>query len=98
MNNTSFEDSTRSAISNNPEIFGKLVSLSFLVFGIVAVIGAFKDWDWLYKPDDEYHNRWTIGQISRYLGRRPARVLGGLCGILLIIAGAVWSYTAFLGQ
>src|SRR4051812_31808918 len=83
-------------IHNNGDTFSKMVSLAFLVFGILVVIGAIKNWDWLYKPDDSYHNKWTIGQLSRYLGRRPARIAGFFGGLLLIAVGSFWSYRAFL--
>lgn len=80
---------------NNPALFGKLVSLLFLVFGILVVIAAIRNWDWIFKPDESYHNRWTIGQVSRYMGRTPARILGFIGGVLLIAVGSFWSYLAF---
>lgn len=95
MKNEGLIESVRAWIHANGALFSKLVSLGFLIFGILVVIGAIKDWDWLYKPDEAYHNRWTLGQISRYLGRSTARVLGFIGGLLLITAGSVWSYTAF---
>ena len=79
----------------NAGLLSKMVSLAFLVLGFLVVIGALKNWDWLYKPDVAYHNKWTIGQVSRYLGRNTSRVLGFGGGLLIIIAGAVWSYMAF---
>ena len=79
----------------NAGALSKIVSLAFLAFGILVVIGAIKNWDWLYKPDIAYHNKWTIGQISRYLGRNTARVVGFVGGLLLILAGAVWTYMSF---
>jgi Immunity protein 17 len=82
-------------LAMNAGLLSRIVSLAFLVFGILAVIGAIKNWDWLYKADVAYHNKWTIGQISRYLGRNTARVCGFVGGLLLILAGAVWSYMAF---
>ena len=90
------EENKAQNIVKHTSMFGKLVSLTILVFGILVVIGAIKNWDWLFKPDDSYHNKWTIGQISRYLGRNTARVVGFIGGILLIIAGGVWSYSAFM--
>jgi Immunity protein 17 len=79
-------------ISGHGHTFSLIVSLSFLVFGILAVIGAILNWDWMYKPDVAYHNNWNIHQISRYLGRDVARVLGVVGGIMLMISGAYWSY------
>lgn len=92
------EDKVKSWMHNNSGTVGKVVSLVFLVFGILVVIGAIKNWDWIYKPDESYHNRWTIGQMSRYLGRNTARAIGFIGGILLIIVGSYWSYKAFLRQ
>lgn len=74
---------------------GKALSLAILVVGILLIIGAIMDWDWIYKPDNTYHNNWNTGQISRYLGRGTARVFGFLVGLLLVIAGGAWSYMAF---
>jgi hypothetical protein len=89
------ENSIRNWIHANPGIFGKMVSMAFLLFGVLVVIGAIRDWDWLFKPDQSYHNKWTIGQVSRYLGRNPARVVGFVGGLFLIICGSIWSYRAF---
>ncbi len=89
------EDNIRTSIHNNPGIVFKLFSLVFLIFGFLAVIGAIKNWDWLYAPDGHYQNNWNMGQVSRYLGRSAARVIGFILGLLIIIAGAVWTYKAF---
>lgn len=89
------EDKVRNWMHNNSGLVGKLVSLTILTIGILLVIGAFKNWDWLFKPDQSYHNRWTIGQVSRYLGRNTARVVGFVGGVVLIIAGGFWSYSSF---
>ena len=95
MHDDSTIEQIRSWMHNNGGTFSKMVSLAFLVFGILVVIGAVKDWDWLFKPDIGYHNKWTIGQISRYMGRTPARILGFIGGLLLIAVGSFWSYLAF---
>ena len=95
MNDDSSIEKIRSWMHNNSETFGKMVSLAFLVFGILVIIGTIKNWDWIYKPDESYHNRWTIGQMSRYLGRDTARVIGFVGGLILIVAGGVWTYSAF---
>jgi hypothetical protein len=92
MNEVSSVDKIRTWIHQNSGLFSTMVSLAFLVFGVLVVVGAVRNWDWLFKPDESYHNKWTIGQVSRYLGRGPARVLGFVGGLILIIAGAVWSY------
>ena len=88
-------DKVTSWINNNGGLVGKMVSLVILIFGLLVIIGSIKNWDWLYKPDASYHNKWTMGQISRYLGRGTARVIGCAGGLLLVIAGAYWIYAAF---
>lgn len=95
MNEKATSLQMKALLAISPGLLTKLVSLSFLLIGILVVVGAIKNWDWLYKPDVAYHNKWTIGQISRYLGRNTARVCGFVAGLLLILAGAVWSYMAF---
>lgn len=95
MNEKAASLQLKALLAISPGLLTKLVSLSFLLIGILVVVGAIKNWDWIYKPDVAYHNKWTIGQISRYLGRNTARVCGFVAGLLLILAGAVWSYMAF---
>lgn len=82
-------------LQTSPGLVGKTFALALLVFGVLCIVGAVKNWDWIYKPDESYHNRWTIGQISRYAGRNTARLIGAVGGVLLVVAGAVWSYKLF---
>ena len=89
-------DKIKNWIQHNGGTVGKIVSLTILLFGILVIIGAFRDWDWLFKPDASYQNKWTIGQLSRYLGRNTARIIGFVGGVLLVIAGAVWSYMTLI--
>ena len=88
-------DKVTNWMNSNGGLVGKMVSLVVLIFGLLVIIGAIKNWDWLYKPDASYHNKWTMGQISRYLGRGTARVIGCVGGLLLVIAGTYWTYAAF---
>ncbi|MDO4729160.1 MAG: Imm17 family immunity protein [Bacteroidota bacterium] len=71
-------------IDNNKPLFGKIISLLLLGLGICLVVGAFKNWDWLYAADKHYQNNWTMGQISRYLGRTTARIIGFFGGVFII--------------
>ena len=48
-------------IKENPLAFGGVLSLMSFVFGVCLVLGAVKDWDWLYEPDEHYQNNWTMG-------------------------------------
>ena len=95
MPDSSNIDKAKGWIQSNPGIFSKIISLAFLLFGIIVVVGAILNWDWLFKPDASYQNKWTIGQISRYLGRNNARILGLIGGLILVFAGGWWSYMAF---
>jgi len=81
-------------IKENSGLVGKFFSIAILAVGLLLIIGAILNWDWMYKPDEHYHNRWNTGQISRYLGRGTARVFGFAVGLLLVIAGGYWSYMA----
>lgn len=95
MPDNSAIEKAKNAIQNNPGTFSKIFALALLTFGVLVVIGAIKNWDWLYSPDDSYHNWYTIGQVSRYLGRGTARVIGFIGGLILIFAGGAWSYAVF---
>ena len=82
-------------VGKNPHVFGGIVALLLAAFGVCLIIGALKDWNWLYAPDGHYQNNWTMGQISRYLGRDMARVIGFFTGIFFIVIGLYSSYIAF---
>ena len=82
-------------IGKNPITFGGIVALLLAAFGICLIIGALKNWDWLYEPDKHYQNNWTMGQISHYLGRDMARLIGFITGVFFIIVGIYFSYIAF---
>ncbi|MFJ1376771.1 hypothetical protein ACILPE_09765 [Capnocytophaga canimorsus] len=82
-------------IHNNKALFGKIIALALFILGFCLVIGAFKNWDWLYAADKHYQNNWTMGQISRYLGRDTARIIGLFGGFFLIFIGGYLTYVAF---
>ncbi|WP_316807396.1 Imm17 family immunity protein [Pedobacter agri] len=89
------EEKTNQWISNNPSLFGKGVAVVVLLFGICLMVGAIKNWDWLYKADGHYQNNWSMGQISRYLGRDTARIIGFCGGILFTAIGGFLVYAGF---
>ena len=82
-------------VGKNPITFGGIVALLLAAFGICLIIGALKNWDWLYEPDKHYQKNWTMGQRSRYLGRDMARTIGFITGVFFIIVGIYFSYIAF---
>ena len=88
-------DAIETWIRSNPVIFGKLISTACLVFGLLLIIGAIRDWDWLYAPDKHYQNNWAMGQISRYMGRGNARVTGAIGGVIFVALGCILVYAAF---
>ena len=47
-------------IGNNPIILS-IIFLLVTAFGICYIIGAVKNWDWLYEPDKHYQNNCTMG-------------------------------------
>lgn len=82
-------------MENLTELFGKVIVLALFVLGICLIIGAIKNWNWLYEEDKHYQNNWNMGQISRYLGRDVARVIGFVGGIFLTIIGGYLLYGIF---
>lgn len=83
-------------IKNNKQLVSQLTALLLLVFGVLLMIGAIKDWNWLYQPDGHFQNNWNMGQISRYLGRKAARVIGFTGGLALSGIGICWVYNIFI--
>ena len=81
-------------IKNNPAIFRKIIAVVVFVFGVCLIIGAIRDWDWLYAPDD-YQSKWGMGQTSRYLGRPVARIIGFAGGVFFAVIGGIFVYGVF---
>ena len=82
-------------IKNNPTIFKKIIAVVIFIFGVCLIIGAVRDWDWLYAPDAHYQSKWGMGQISRYFGRPVARIIGFVGGIFFAVVGGVFIYGVF---
>jgi len=53
-------------VGKNPIVFGGIVALLLAAFGVCLIIGALKDWNWLYEPDGHYQNNWTMGHIKLF--------------------------------
>lgn len=83
-------------IKEHPSNFQKIVASVIFLFGICLMIGAIRDWSWLYAPDKEYHYKWSLGKVSRYCGRKTARVIGFIGRIFFAICGGMLIYGAFL--
>jgi len=82
-------------IHNHKYIVSITVSSIIFIFGILAMVGAVKNWDWLYEADGHYQNNWSMGQISRYLGRTTARIIGFIAGIFITFAGGYWLFSIY---
>ena len=60
----------------------------FIVVGLLFLIGAIRDWKWVYQA--------TVGDKARYAfifevwGEKGYRVFIGICGLLLVICGVVF--------
>jgi|GEM_PF-129701 len=89
------KDKVGSWMQHNPGTFGKILSVVIFAFGVCLIVGAVKDWDWLYSADGHYQNNWSMGQISRYLGRGTARVIGFVGGLMMLAIGGFFLYAAF---
>ena len=89
------EEETKSWMQTNPGILGKVIAVVLMLFGICLMIGAIRNWDWLYKADAHYQNNWNMGQISRYLGRTTARIIGFAGGVGITAIGVFLIYAAF---
>ena len=53
-----------------------------IVIGVLCVIGAVRDWDWLCDPTG-------TRQAQSMFGRGGRRLIFGLCGGLLIVLGVL---------
>jgi hypothetical protein len=77
------KDNIEKIFEQNKIGVGNIIFAILFLFGLLLILGSFKNWDWLYKADGHYQNNWSMGQISRYLGRGTARVIGCCAGILI---------------
>ena len=63
---------------------GFMLPVFFLGIALSLLIGAIKNWDWLYEADIQYLSGWSLGQLSRYVGRGYARVYGFIAGLIIL--------------
>jgi hypothetical protein len=69
----------------NPGSIGYL----FIIFGIVFMYGAYKDWGWIFEGGGRTIN---IEWISDTFGRKTARNLMILLGLFFVFGGGFWIY------
>ena len=74
----------KEVLSKYPQLFG----IVFCFFGILMLVGAIKNWEWLLGGPS--WNLQKIEGISNFFGRTVARIVSGIFGITAIIAGIVW--------
>ena len=70
--------------SKHPQLFGIIFCLS----GILMLVAAIKNWEWLLGGSS--WNLQKIEGISNFFGRTIARIVAGVFGGIVIIAGIVW--------
>ena len=74
-------------VNAHPELFGIL----FLIIGVVILVSALLDANWLFGDvsGSTYDLRKIDGWVNMF-GRKTARVVAGIGGITVCIAGVVW--------
>ena len=75
-----------------PQYYG----VFFCLIGIFMIISAIKNWEWVLGG-----HSWNLSKIegiSNFFGRKFARVVMGIFGAIIIIAGIIWFfvYTFYL--
>ena len=65
--------------------------------GLLFLIGAIRDWDWVLEGDGRIMN---IAWVSNTFGRRTARILVGISGAMIMILGVIyfWLWNAHLSK
>lgn len=67
--------------------------LFFILIGILFLIGAIKDWNWIFgNVSPTTYNLRKLDGIINMFGRKTGRVFAGIGGVLIIICGIVWLY------
>lgn len=78
-----------SRITPHKDIIAKIFPILLMIGGIVDIIGAVRDRDYMFKPAD--YERWSHRRMSRQVsltrGRMTARIYVFLFGIFIIIVG-----------
>jgi hypothetical protein len=74
-----------SYFKNNPSNVGYVI----ILLGAVIIYGAYKDWAWIFEGGGRTIN---IGWISDTFGRKAARNLLILLGLIFVLGGGFWSY------
>ena len=76
-------------IGKNPNLVMAAVAVALIIYGVLSMIGALKNWDWLYEPDTQFSGnplqQWSPGKISYEYGRKAGRLYGFLIGLLIFI-------------
>ena len=70
--------------AKNPHYFG----IIFCAAGVLMLMASVKNWDWFFRGPS--WNLEKIEGINNFWGRTVARIVAGIGGIVVIIAGIVW--------
>lgn len=64
----------------------KVMALIPLSLGVMMIVGAVQNWDWLYAPSGTFRG---IGGISAYFGRTIARIVGVVVGLIFFFVAYI---------
>lgn len=87
-------DEIRSYLSENPKVFGLLLTL----FGVVMLVSAIRGSNWLFK-NDVIGSTDSLDKIDGWInifGVKAARVVAGVAGVLVILSGLFWFLASIL--
>jgi hypothetical protein len=81
------EEDIRDFFQKSPGLFGYV----FIGLGIFLIIGAMRNWGWLLESGNEraFNMAWFVNTF----GRKAARILYAVIGLVFIQLGAVWIFS-----
>lgn len=70
----------------NPGLFGYVI----ILLGILLIIGGIRSWNWLFEMGDS--KMFSLYWYESRFGRKTARVVCGITGVVLIGIGIAWIF------
>ncbi len=71
-------------------------AIFFIGVGIMFIIGAIKDWNWLFGDVSPVtYNLSKLDGIINLFGRKTGRIISGIGGFILILIGIGWGILCF---
>ena len=69
--------------------------LVLIAFGILILIGAIRNWDWIFKPSPVTYSLAKLDGIINTFGRTTGRIVAGIGSVLVILFGIGWIMFCF---